>query len=164
MSSNVYSFRRLLADELGAGYACLMDTCAWLEQKGIRQWLRPLPRPVYEQRHARGDNYALLAGQEIVAIVSLLAGVPKYWQDFVTEPSVTWMATLAVRVHGQKLGQRTVRDAVQLLASQDRLPVYLDCRTGYLEAFYRDLGFVSLATRSFKPTPDFVFDATLMRL
>lgn len=159
-----YTFRQLVPAEMDAGYACLMDTCTWLGEKGIRQWLRPLPRDVYERRHARGENYALFDGKEIAAIVSLMTYVPEYWQDLIPETSITWMATLAARVHGEGIGAKTVQCAVELLTRKSRLPVYLDCRPGYLERFYCTQGFASLGTRSFQPAPDFAYDATLMRL
>lgn len=158
-----HPFRRLAADELDLGYTCLLDTCAWLERKRIRQWLKPLPRETYARRHARGENFGLFLDRNLLAIVSLIPAIPDYWHDLVPKASATWLATLAVRTPGQGIGARTVQAALDLLAHDQRLPVYLDCRPGFLERFYRDLGFQSLALRSFQPTPDFAYEAALMR-
>jgi hypothetical protein len=157
-----YVFRRLVAGELDAGYACLLDTCAWLEQKRIRQWLKPLPKETYARRHARGENFGLFENQRLLAIVSLMHAIPDYWHDLVPNPSGTWLACLAVRTPGEGIGARTVQAALDLLTQGKRLPVYLDCRTGFLERFYCDLGFQSLALRSFQPAPDFAYEAALM--
>lgn len=156
-------FRQLRPDELDAGYGCLQDTCAWLSRKGIQQWARVLPREVYARRHARGENYGLLHGAELAGIVSLVRGIPREWQDICPQPQAIWMATLAARRSGQGIGGALVQHALAMLRDQGQLPLYLDCKPGFLERFYTGLGFEPLTQRSFQPAPNVAYDAVLMR-
>jgi ribosomal protein S18 acetylase RimI-like enzyme len=163
MGDTVPIFRQLASDELDTGYQCLLDTCAWLAAKQIRQWANVLPREVYARRHGRGENYGLFHGTNLVGIVSLVRGVPRYWHDLCPHSEALWMATLAARRSGQGIGETLMTHVLTKLRSSGHLPLYLDCKPGFLEGFYQSFGFEPMGRREFQPAPDVAFEAVLMR-
>src|SRR5436190_4311581 len=90
-------FRQLSPTELDLGYAVYLSAFEWLNANGIRQWLVPLPRSVYEARQARGENYGLFVDNQLAVIVSLYPGTPPEWADVLTESETWWVHTLAIR-------------------------------------------------------------------
>src|SRR5687767_9569395 len=100
------NFRQLSPTELDLGYAVYLSAFEWLNAKGIRQWLMPLPRSVYAARHERGVNYGLFAENQLAGIVSLYPGMPPEWADVLTESETWWIHTLAIssEYRGQGLG------------------------------------------------------------
>ncbi len=163
MSDAVPIFRQLAPEELDIGYQCLLDTCAWLAAKGIHQWANVLPREVYATRHGRGENYGLFHGESLVGIVSLVRGVPQYWHYLCPHPQALWMATLAARRSGQGTGASIVTQVLAKTYSTGQLPMYLDCKPGFLEEFYQGFGLQPLGRRAFQPAPGVAFEAVLMR-
>jgi len=153
----VVEFRRLAASEEELGYRLLVDSVAWQPTKGIRLWDRPLPREVYAARQMRGENFGLFeaggaartgsaeASQTLVAAVSLLASVPEIWHAYVPDPAGPWLASLAVAIHGRRLGHLAVEEARSFLTANGKRILYLDCARGFLEGFYREHGFRTIA-------------------
>jgi GNAT superfamily N-acetyltransferase len=140
-------FRPLTDAEEEDGYQIICDTVEWLRSKDIALWRKPLPREVYAARQQRGENYGLFAEGQLAAIVSLVAGVPEYWAAEVADRAATWLCTLATatkfRRHG--LGRQAVQEALRPMHGRR---VYLDCRPGFLDEFYRALGFKPLHRKS----------------
>lgn len=148
-------FRRLEAAEKELGYRLLVDSLTWQRSKAIQLWDRPLPRTVYAARHSRGENFGLFEtqavsaaeGETLVAVVSLLARIPEVWHPSVPAPDAPWLGTLAVasHAHGRRMGHRVVEEACAFLAAEGKRILYLDCARGFLEGFYREHGFRTLA-------------------
>ncbi len=148
------TFRRLTRDEEESGYRLLVDSVAWQKAKAIRLWHSPLPREVYAARQVRGENFGLFERDGaasmrgvLVAVVSLLRGIPELWHEHVSAAGAPWLATLAVagHAHGRRVGRRALEEACVFLASECEGVLYLDCAKGFLETFYRDHGFRPLA-------------------
>jgi ribosomal protein S18 acetylase RimI-like enzyme len=145
------SFRGLRADEVDRAYALYLDVCAWLKQKGVRQWLLPKPRSKFDERQERGENYGLFLGKDLAAIVTLGCEVHEKWPEELGPARRWWLHTLAVapEFRGRRLGEATVAAAVGWLRSRGADELILDCDAhGVLPAYYRKLGFV---TRAQKP-------------
>lgn len=177
------AFRRLTTAEEAAGYQIICDAVDWLRTKGIKLWEKPLPRKVYAARQARGENFGLFVGGELAVIVSLVNGVPTYWDgccrpllrsgdgasaDSQGRPAPAnqpiWLCTLAtaIKSRGRDLGREAMREALQLLRGR---AVYLDCKPGWLAEFYESLGFVAVRqeTLTLEHGPCGPFEAVLMR-
>lgn len=134
-------FRRLHANEEDAGYQVILDTVAWLRTRKIDQWHTPLPRVVYAGRQVRGENFGLFLDGILSAIVSLRADVPDDWTGDISSLNARYLSTLATIFHGRGLGQMTVEYALRWLADQGYTMLYLDCAPGFLEKYYKLLGF-----------------------
>lgn len=146
-----YSFRRLRSAEFENAYAIVSEVTAWLADRGIRQWHAPLPRPLYEQRHAQGENYGLFVDGELAAVVSLLTERPEYWAEALPESNLRWLATLASarKFSGQKLGELAMSEAENFMAQEGVPELYLDCvyGSGKLPQFYASLGYKEVARK-----------------
>jgi ribosomal protein S18 acetylase RimI-like enzyme len=162
----LYSFRRLRPNEFDAAYEILSEVSEWLLKKGIRQWGAPLPREMYAQRQAQGENYGLFVDGELAAVVSLLSQRPEYWLHDIPEGNFKWLATLASarKFSGHKLGELAMSEAEHFLAQEGLADIYLDCvyNDGTLPRFYASLGYKEIARK------DLVFawgtyDSVLMR-
>ena len=161
-----YRFRRLESSDLDAALAILVEVTQWLQTKGVRQWIQPIPREIYEKRVAQGENYGLFVDKELAAVVSLMNYRPEYWSEHLPETGYRWMATLASarKFKGQRLGELTISEAEHFLRF-DRVPaIYLDCvyGDGALAKFYSDLGYQTVARKDVS-FPWGTFDSVLMR-
>lgn len=160
-------FRQLSADEFDSGYEIYLTAFDWLKAKGIRQWLVPLARPIYETRHQRGENYGLFVDGHLAVTLSLSCGTPREWADVVSKPRTWWLQTLATaqNFRGRKLGELTVRIAEAHLVEQQVKDLYLDCvdAAGFLPAFYARLGFVKLEQRNITYPSGNMFPMVLMK-
>lgn len=158
------TFRQLSADEEATGYQVIVDIVAWLHAKQIKVWEKPLPRPVYAKRQARGENFGLFVDGELAVIVSLVNGVPEYWRQQADARDPIWLCTLATtkKFRGRNLGRRAVQEALRHLRGRE---VYLDCKPGWLVEFYESLGFVALQQKTMvlDHGPCGPIDAVLMR-
>src|SRR5713101_5580235 len=100
-------FRRLLPSESDLGYSIYLEAFRWLNENGIRQWLVPLPRSVYDRQQALRENYGLLMDGYLAVILSLASGTPSEWADFVVEAHTWWLQNLATAAafRGKRLGE-----------------------------------------------------------
>jgi len=159
-------FRQLAPHELDSGYAVYMSAFEWLNARGIRQWLVPLPHSVYAARQARGENYGLFVNDQLAVIVSLNSGTPPEWADVLTESETGWVHTLAIRsdYRGRGLGALTLQHSVSHLRDQGLPEVYLDCLAGVLPAYYASQGFTQLAAKDYTyPSGNTSFPIVLMK-
>jgi len=158
-------FRQLATSELDLGYSIYISAFEWLNAKGIRQWLVPLPRSVYQARQARGENYGLFVADRLAVIVSVGCGTPTEWADVVTEPSTWWIRTLATGgdYRGRGLGAQAVQLAVAQLQERGLHEVYLDCVACSLLAYYAKLGFTQLIAKDITYSSGNTFPAVLMK-
>ncbi|SRR6266568_8424743 len=145
-------FRRLQASESDLGYSIYLGAFRWLNAKGIRQWLAPLPRSVYDGRQGLGENYGLFMDGHLAVVLSLVCGAPHEWADIVAEDHTWWLQNLATAegFRGKRLGEVAVRLAVQHLLRECVREVYLDCVDvrGFLPGFYQNLGFAKVCERN----------------
>ena len=52
-------FRKLKPLELESGYKIICDASNWLNERGIRQWITPLPKEIYYAGHESEQNFGL---------------------------------------------------------------------------------------------------------
>jgi len=144
--------RQLASSEADSGYAVYLAAFRWLNDKGIRQWLVPQQRDVYDRRQKRGENFGLFMGGDLAVVLSLVQGTPAEWADVVSERETWWLHNLstAPNFRGRRLGEVAVRMACEHLAIAGINVVYLDCVdvAGFLPAFYERLGFAKIGERT----------------
>lgn len=160
-----YLFRRLHDDELEIGYFIIVEMTEWLLNRGIRQWLQPFPPELYVERQDKGENYGLFVDDELAAVVSLIDTRPEYWAEHLPKTRFKWLATLASarKFKGHKLGELTMSESEQFLASEGLPAIYLDCiyGRGVLPQFYTSLGYYQVARKDVA-FPNGSFDSVLM--
>jgi len=137
----VVEFRRLCAVEVDAGYQVILDTIAWLRERGIDQWRTPLPKVVFASRQEREENFGLFVAGMLIAVVSLRGDVPDDWACDIPSRNARYLSTLATRCHGREFGKMTIEHALCWLREYGYTEVYLDCAPGFLEQYYSSLGF-----------------------
>lgn len=161
-----YRFRRLKDEDFAAAYAIVVEVADWLQSRGIRQAQPPLPREVYAQRQARGENFGLFVGSELAAVVSLMEHRPDYWAEHLPSTPYKWLATLASarKFKGQKLGEVAIGEAEHYLILDGIPLLYLDCAfgSGALPDFYVFLGYETVARKDLT-FPGGQVDSVLLR-
>ena len=159
--------RRLAANESDLGYSIYMEAFRWLNAKGIRQWLVPLRRDIYENRQEHGENLGLFIGEDLAVVLSVVRGTPAEWADCISEQGTWWLQNVATAqaFRGRELGEVAVGMAGQHLAQLGVRDVYLDCTDvrGFLPAFYERLGFAKLCERSITYSSGNTFPMVLMK-
>jgi GNAT superfamily N-acetyltransferase len=160
-------FRRLLTSESEQGYSICLEAIRWLNANGIRQWLAPLPRSVYDRRQALGENYGLFMDGRLAVALSLVCGTPHEWADIVVEAHTWWLQNLATAegFRGKRLGESAVSMAGEHLLRERVREVCLDCVDvgGFLPGFYQKLGFVKVCGRSISYLSKNTYPMVLMR-
>jgi ribosomal protein S18 acetylase RimI-like enzyme len=160
------TLRALRNDEVDAAYEIQLQACAWLKQKGVRQWLSPKPRAVYDARQEKGENYGLYLGGSLAAAMALSFEVHPYWREALGAEPRWWLHTLAVApgFRGKRVGEEAVEYAVALVRSRAAGDLFLDCGTdGVLPAYYGRLGFETLAQKDITYPSGNTYPITLMR-
>ncbi len=140
-------FRRITVDEFDAAYALYLDVFAWLKAKGVRQWLRALPREEFAGRQARGELFALFNEREMSAIVTLAFEADTDWEKHLGLEPQWWIKTLAVTrtQRGRALGEIMIRKCESHLAATGATQVHLECvDAGFLPNYYERLGYTTL--------------------
>ncbi len=158
-------FRKIRDDELDASYQVIVDATEWLLSKGIRQWLAPLPRDIWDKRQDSGQNFGLFCDGELAVVLSLYTEVHAKWKTELGCDSQWWLNTLATAApfRSNGLGRRGVAEAEAYLKDMGVQHLCIDCvASGFLPGFYTSLGFEFLARIDIKHTLG-TFDAALMR-
>ena len=159
--------RQLASSEADFGYAVYLEAFRWLNDKGIRQWLVPQRRALYDSRQKRGENFGLFIGRDLAVVLSLVQGTPAEWADVISEPETWWLHNLAAAqaCRGRRLGALAVKMACEHLVEAGINAVYLDCVdvAGFLPAFYERLGFAKVSKRSITYPSGNSFPLVLMR-
>jgi SAM-dependent methyltransferase/ribosomal protein S18 acetylase RimI-like enzyme len=158
--------RALRDDEVDAAYEIQLQACAWLRQKGVRQWLSPKPRAVYDARQQKGENHGLYIAGSLAATLALSFESHQYWREEMGEEPRWWLHTLVVApgFRGRRVGEEAVSAAVALIRSRGAGDLFLDCSTdGVLPAYYGRLGFETLAQKNITYPSGNTYPITLMR-
>lgn len=136
-------FRRLQPAEDKAGHQVWIEAFDWLQTRGIRQWLVPLPIEAFRKRTRDGRNYGLFDGENLLAVVALGELVDDHWTDALGPGPHWWLGALAIRstLHGRKIGKRVIAHACTEAAAAGATELYLDCVEGALLRYYSLLGF-----------------------
>jgi len=167
LDSAVPEFRPLAGSEAELAYTVYLEACRWLNDRGIREWLVPLPRDVYDGRQERGENFGLFLGGELAVVCALVQGTPAEWADCISEPETSWLNNLATAqsFRGRGLGGLAARMACEHLARSGARSVWLDCVdvAGFLPAFYERLGFVKTCEREITYPSGNTYPMVLMR-
>lgn len=147
-SSESVTFRRLENREVDAAVAILDAAAEWLLARGIRQWTTTYPRELYQRAQEHGENFGLLDGDRVVAIVTVTTAPPE-WEAELRGEDVRWITKLAVAAdcHGHGFGRRLAQEVLEHLRREGAPRAWLDCRNGPLVAFYGSLGFERMTNK-----------------
>lgn len=145
LAAPAVTFRVLTPEEAGIGYQVIVDAVQWLEARRTtrgKMWQSPLPRPIYAQRSARGQNYGLFVDGKLAVIASLVSA-PMEWSAHIPETNPPWLSTFATSraFRGQHWGCRMIEEICALLKDRNDPALYLDCGSPFLEDYYATLGF-----------------------
>jgi ribosomal protein S18 acetylase RimI-like enzyme len=159
--------RQLASSEADSGYAVYLAAFRWLNDQGIRQWLVPQQRDIFDRRQERGENYGLFIGGDLAVVLSLVQSTPAEWADVISERETWWLHNLATaqNFRGRRLGEGAVRMACERLVVAGVNVIYLDCVdvAGFLPAFYERLGFEKVTERNIAYPSGNSFPMVLMR-
>ena len=160
-----YLFRRLTEGDDTAGHAVWMEAFLWLQERGIRQWVVPLPFEAFQQRTSDGRNYGLFDKTDLLAVVALSFQCDDHWTDLLGMAPRWWLGALAVRssARGRGLGRRTVANAFLQLEQSEAREVYLDCVEGELQGYYESLGFKQMGAKRVTYASGNTFPMVLLR-
>lgn len=158
--------RGLRIDEVEAAYAIYLEACTWLKEKGVKQWLSPKPKTVFEARQRQGENYGLFLGTDLVAIATLSYETHECWKEELGAAMRWWLHTLAIapRYRRRRLGEEAVAAAESFLHSKEASELFLDCGAdGILPAYYGKLGYDALANKAITYPSGNTYPIVLMR-
>ena len=141
-------FRRLGDNDVDRAVAILDAAAEWLLAQGIRQWTTTYPRELYQRAQERGENFGLLDGDRVVAIVTVTTAPPE-WEAELRGEDVRWITKLAVAAdsHGHGFGRRLAQEVLEHVRREGAPRAWLDCRNGPLVAFYGSLGFERITNK-----------------
>jgi ribosomal protein S18 acetylase RimI-like enzyme len=159
--------RRLKEEEFDQAYAIYLDAFEWLKAKGVRQWLVPISRIAYQDRHHRGENFGYFISEELCAIVSLANMSTKYWTTQLGEVPQWWISMLAVSTSRREMGvgREVVRAVEDCITTSNGEVVFLDCvdEKGFLPLYYGNLGYSVVARQEITYPSGNTFPMVLMR-
>jgi ribosomal protein S18 acetylase RimI-like enzyme len=159
--------RRLKEEEFDQAYDIYIDVFEWLKAKGVRQWLVPISRTTYQERHLRGENFGYFISGELCAIVSLANMLTKYWAVRLGEVHRWWISMLAVSASRRRMGigREVVRAAEDYVHTLNGEEVFLDCvdEKGFLPLYYESLGYSVIARQEITYPSGNTFPMVLMR-
>ena len=160
-----YTFRVLLPSELEDGYKILCEASEWLNSKGIRQWIRPLPKEIYKIRHEKNQNFGLFFKDDLAVVLSLVREKADKWKGFIPEENPMWLSSIAtaMKYKGLQLGKLAIKEANKYLRKQKIEKVYLGYVFGneFLTRLYEEMGFKRIARKELE-FPFGIFDMVLM--
>ncbi len=160
------SFRQVSSSEVNDAYAVYLGLFEWLNAKGVRQWLRALPRDVLVERQAGGELFACFIDGRIAAVVTLASENNPYWTDLLGEERLWWIKSLAVaRAHGGGgVGAQVMRECESRICGAGATQAFIDCvDAGFLPRYYVRLGYEPLARKDITYPSGNTFAMVLMR-
>jgi ribosomal protein S18 acetylase RimI-like enzyme len=144
-------FRALRSSEVDGAYALWLSVFDWLREKGVRQWLEPLPRAAFVASQERGELCGYFGEQQLAAVVTLASEDPQYWPLETRTSSRLWMKSLAVDrcFGGHGIGEAVIRSCETAATQRGKESLWLDCvESGFLPAYYGRYGYLVQASRA----------------
>lgn len=160
------NLREVATTEVDAAHALYLEVFAWLKTKGVRQWLRALPRAEFQERQARDELFACFEGGRMAAIVTLALEADADWMQHLGPDKRWWLKSLAVaRLHGGKdIGAQVIGECEKHLIGAGATEVYLECvDTGFLPRYYERLGYEVVKRATITYPSGNTFPVALMR-
>lgn len=158
------TLRPLKAAEVDDAYGVLLAAGEWLASKGIHnQWPVPFPRPLYDKRQQRQENYGCFVGRQLAVVLSITREHVHAWSHQTGDGESWWLASVAVApaFHGQGIGRRAVQRALDVAHGAGAGTVRLGCISGFMPKYYESLGFQQVDRKTLN-YPFGSFDMVLM--
>lgn len=141
-------FDRAHKDELNVVMEILDEAAVWLSAKGIRQWLSPPPKSLWDfvEREIEKDQVFLVRTQPdnyAVATFRLAWTDSKLWND-AKEAGYVYSLATRTRVKGYGVGGIILNWVKAYIKSNNRKYLRLDCiaTNPAIRQYYENLGFV----------------------
>ena len=160
------SFRQVVGAEIDDAYATYLEVFEWLNAKGVRQWLRALPREALVEHQRRGELFAYHIDGPMAAMVTLAFENSPYWAEEIGADQHWWIKSLAVarRWRGARVGERVMQQSEASIRSAGAAEAFLDCvDAGFLPGYYARLGYRELARKQITYPSGNTFPMVLMR-
>jgi ribosomal protein S18 acetylase RimI-like enzyme len=159
--------RRLKEEEFDQFYDIYLDAFEWLKVKGVRQWLVPISKNIYQEQQLRGENFGYFISCDLRGIISIAKKVTKYWTVYLGDVPRWWISTLAVAssYHGMGIGREMVKAAEDYIQTLNGEEIFLDCvdEKEFLPLYYRNLGYNVIARQEITYPSGNTFPMVLMR-
>jgi ribosomal protein S18 acetylase RimI-like enzyme len=159
--------RRLQDEEFDQAYNIYLDAFEWLKLKGVRQWLVPISRTTYQERHLRGENFGYFISGKLCAIVTIANMPMKYWTTQLGDVPRWWISMLTVSAsrRGMSIGREVVRAVEEYVHTLNGEEIFLDCvdEKGFLPLYYASLGYSVVARQEITYPSGNTFPMALMR-
>lgn len=167
MKNNNLTFRLIKDNELGLAYQIHSEVVNYMLNKGIQQWLRPIPFSKLETRQKKNENFGLFYYNELFVFLSLLKRTDYHeWEGYIEEPMTIWITTVStnIRYKGKSYGKTAILKAIEYLEKHGFKELYLDCviGEGFLVEYYQALGFKFIDNQNVKYRSG-VFNVALMK-
>ncbi len=159
-------FRRVAEVETEDAYIAYLGVFEWLNEKGVRQWLRALPQEAFRECQRKGELFVYRRDDEVAAVVTLARESNPYWPEKLGEEKHWWMKSLAVvrKWHDAGVGKRVMQECEALVRQAGTAEVFLDCvETGFLPAYYAGLGYEELGRKEITYPSENTFLVALMK-
>jgi ribosomal protein S18 acetylase RimI-like enzyme len=144
-------FTRIEESEFDQMYKIIQDATAWLNEKGIRQWERPIPEGIMRRRVAAQNVYGLWVDDSLACVISILARYPAGWEQ-IQDVDYHFLTTLALdpQLHHKQLGRTCLDMSIAQLTQNGETHIYLDCvdNQDVLPHYYEQAGFRRVAERT----------------
>jgi GNAT superfamily N-acetyltransferase len=140
----MHTFRPLSSSEIDLAHALYLRVFGWLREKGVRQWLVPLPRDAFSARQARAELFGYFTSQQLEAVVTLADEAPVDWQPEIGASPRFWMKSLAVDrcIGGHGVGSAVIQACETLATQHGYEALWLDCvDAGFLPIYYGRCGY-----------------------
>lgn len=157
-----FEFSVLSDDRTFEAFAVLRQVGNSLVARGLRQRISQTTIESYLQWQSENANYIVSERNQIIGLVTLRFESLVDWPKFLTLGPVTMLRALATHPEhqGRGVGAFAIHNSIQ---TSDAQPIFLDCVSDSLPAYYARFGFEAV-DRRIKSYPDGdAYDITLMR-
>ena len=166
LSMKALIFHQITDAQLENAHTVYLEIFAWLKAKGVRQWLRPISREVFVERHQRGELFALSSDNVLTAIVTVAFEINSYWPEKIGESRRWWIKSLGVArlCHNAGIGRQMMEACERHLRTTGATEVFLDCVDGgFLPAYYARLGYDEISRKDITYPSGNTFPMVLMK-
>ena len=158
-----FTFSLLDDSRVNESFTILELAARWLGQKGRRQRIAHITRPIYQKWQSKRANFIVTEQDQIVGIATLRQEPLDEWPEFYSLGTVYMIRALATHPdhRGKGIGEFAIREIIKRCGNSSA--VYLDCVNDFLPRYYEKLGFHVIARQQRQYHDDEAYDIVLMQ-